>query len=310
MALAFPIDPMRAVSGELPRDEERWAFEVKWDGYRTIAFVDDDRLRLQSSRGLDVTGRYPELRGLVGGVGAGRAIIDGEVVVLDDQGRPRFELLQRHESPAVYVAFDLLSLDGTDIIDQPYEERRRLLQATVEPGPGRVVTAHHTGHGRELLDAAVAQGLEGLMAKRLGSTYQPGRRSPSWRKIKHRRRQELVVGGWTQGEGRRAGAVGALLVGYYEGSKLRFSGGVGSGFDDRTLTTLTQELRARETSTCPFDPPPPRAYLRGAHWVPPDLVVEVAFAEWTSEGLVRQASYLGTRDDKAAADVVREDGGP
>lgn len=307
MALAFPVEPMRAVSGELPRDEERWAFEVKWDGYRTIAFVSKDQLRLQSSRGLDVTSRYPELRSLVDGVRAGRAIIDGEVVVLDDEGRPRFELLQRHVSPAVFVAFDLLSLDGDELIDKPYEERRRLLHATVEPGPGRVVTAHHTGHGRELLDAAVAQGLEGLIAKRLGSTYQPGRRSPSWRKVKHRRRQELVVGGWTQGEGKRRGALGALLVGYHDAGRFRFGGGVGTGFDERALAELTATLRSLETDVCPFEPPPPRSYLRGARWVRPDLVVEVAFAEWTSEGLVRQASYLGVRDDKPARAVVRED---
>jgi bifunctional non-homologous end joining protein LigD len=310
VALAFPIEPMRAVSGELPRDEERWAFEVKWDGYRTIAFVADGRVRLQSSRGLDVTARYPELRSFVDGVRATEAIIDGEVVVLDEQGRPRFELLQRHEHPAVYVAFDLLSVDGDDVIAEPYEERRRLLHSTVAAGPGRVVTAHHTGHGRELLDAAVAQGLEGLMAKRLGSTYQPGRRSPAWRKIKHRRRQELVVGGWTRGEGKRSGALGALLVGYVDGGRLRFGGGVGTGFDERTLAELTATLSALATDVCPFQPPPPRSYTRGAHWVRPELVVEVAFAEWTSEGLVRQASYVGRRDDKAATDVVREDVAP
>jgi bifunctional non-homologous end joining protein LigD len=298
---------MRAVSGQLPPDEDRWAFEVKWDGYRTIAFVRDGAVRLQSSRGLDVTARYRELGGLAECVHAPSAIVDGEVVVLDDAGRPRFELLQRHESPAAYVAFDLLALDGHDLIAQPYEERRRLLHAAFEPGPGRIVTAHHVGHGRALLDAAVAEGLEGLMAKRLGSPYQPGRRSPAWRKIKLRRQQELVVGGWTPGEGKRMGALGSLLVGYHEDGRLRFGGGVGSGFNERTLRDLTAALSALEADVCPFDPPPPRSYLRGARWVRPELVVEVAFAEWTAEGLVRQASYLGTRDDKAAADVVRED---
>ncbi len=304
--LQFPIEPMRGVSGELPRDEERWSFEVKWDGYRTIAFVADGRVRLQSTRGLDVTARYPELGIIADGLHAYTAILDGEVVVLDDAGRPRFELLQRHEQPAVYVAFDLLSLGGHDVIDQPYEERRKLLAAAFEAGPGRTVTAHHVGHGEELLDAAIAQGLEGLMAKRLGSVYQPGRRSPAWRKIKLRRRQELVVGGWTRGEGKREGALGALLVGYYESGRLRFGGGVGTGFDERTLNELTATLRSLETPTCPFDPPPPRSYVRSARWARPELVVEVAFAEWTNEGLVRQASYVGTRDDKPALEVVRE----
>jgi bifunctional non-homologous end joining protein LigD len=305
--LQFPIEPMRGVSGELPPDDGRWGFEVKWDGYRTIAFLADGHVRLQSSRGLDVTARYPELGNLAEGLNAYSGILDGEVVVLDGAGRPRFELLQRHDGPAVYVAFDLLSLGGHDVIDQPYEERRRLLASAFEPGPGRTVTAHHVGHGQDLLDAAIEQGLEGLMAKRLGSAYQPGRRSPVWRKIKHRRRQELVVGGLTRGEGRREGVFGALLVGYYEGDRLRFAGGVGSGYDDRTLDKLMAVLRALETPACPFDPPPPRAYVRGARWVRPELVIEVAFAEWTKEGIVRQASFLGLRDDKAATDVARED---
>jgi bifunctional non-homologous end joining protein LigD len=298
---------MRAVSADLPHDDERWAYEVKWDGYRTIAFVHDGRVRLQSSNGLDATARYPELGRLAEGVHASRAILDGEVVILDDAGRPRFELLQRHEGVAAFVAFDLLSLDGHDVIAEPYERRRALLAQAFEAGAGRQVTAHHVGHGADLLSAAVAQGLEGLMAKRLGSPYQPGKRSPLWRKIKHRRRQELVVGGWSPGEGKRSGALGALLVGYFEGSGLRFGGGVGTGFDERTLRQLTATLRSLEIDVCPFDPPPPRPYLRGAHWVRPELVVEVAFAEWTREGIVRQASFLGVRDDKAAADVVRED---
>jgi bifunctional non-homologous end joining protein LigD len=308
VALEFPVEPMRGVSGELPGDDARWAYEVKWDGYRTLAFVHDGRVRLQSSRGLDVTAKYRELHRLPEQVHAADAIVDGEVVVLDDLGRPRFELLQRHEDPACYVAFDLLAVDGRELIGEPYEERRRLLQATVEPGPGLIVTAHHIGHGRELLAAAVAQGLEGLMAKRLGSTYQPGRRTPAWRKIKHRRRQELVVGGWTPGEGRREGVFGSLLVGYHDDARLRFGGGVGSGFNDRTLEALTARLRALHTDACPFQPPPPRAYIRGnPRWVRPEIVVEVAFAEWTSEGLVRQASFLGVREDKLPSEVVRED---
>jgi bifunctional non-homologous end joining protein LigD len=302
------IVPMKAVTGPLPSEAEddAWGYEIKWDGYRTIAFIDDGEVRLQSTNLLDLTQRWPELAGLADGVHASSAVLDGETVVLAPDGTPRFELLQRHEIPVTYVIFDVLSVDGSDTTGLPYEDRRRLLAELVEPGAHWFVPAHQLGGGRELLAAAKAQLLEGVMAKRLGSTYQPGKRSPAWRKIKVRREQELVIGGWTRGTGNREDVFGSVLLGYYEGETLRYAGGVGTGFDRRLLESLQQTFAELATDTCPFDPPPPAAVRRTAQWVRPELICQVAFAEWTFEGIVRQASFLGLRDDKDPRDVVRE----
>jgi len=297
---------MKAVHGELPTDDDQWAFEVKWDGHRTLVFVADGEVRLQSANLLDVTARYPELAGLAASVNASSAVIDGEVVVLDAQGVPRFELLQRHATPALYVAFDLLALNGAATTTLPFEARRRLLEQVLEPGDHWVVTPSLIGGGADLLEAARDQGLEGVMAKRLGSPYQPGKRSPSWRKVKLRREQEVVVGGWTMGEGNRASSFGALLVGVYEGEHLRYAGAVGTGFDQRLLGELAATLEQLRTSACPFEPVPPAAVRRVASWAEPRLVAQVAFAEWTADGLLRQPSFLGLRDDKDPREVVRE----
>ena len=302
------VVPMKAVTGPLPSEAEDdgWGYEIKWDGYRTIAFVDDGEVRLQSTNLLDLTPRWPELSGLPEGVHAARAVLDGETVVLAPDGTPRFELLQRHEIPVTYVVFDVLSIDGNDTTGLPYEDRRRLLTELVTPGDHWFVPAHQIGGGRELLAAARDRSLEGIVAKRLGSTYQPGKRSPAWRKVKVRREQELVIGGWTKGGGNREDVFGSVLLGYYDDGALRYAGAVGTGFDRRLLESLQQKFAELATDTCPFDPPPPTAVRRTARWVRPELVCEVAFAEWTFEGIVRQASFLGLRDDKDPREVVRE----
>jgi bifunctional non-homologous end joining protein LigD len=293
--LEFPIDPMKAILGPLPPQSEdgQWAYEVKWDGYRTIAFVDGARLRLQSTHFLDVSAKYPEIGGLAHDVHAGSAVLDGEIVVMDDRGRPRFELLQRHEQQAQFLVFDVLALDGHDVTALPYEQRRSLVAQAVEPGSNWRVPAHQIGDGAALLEATREQELEGVMAKRLGSPYQPGRRSPNWRKVKNRITTEVTIGGFSAGTGNRSSTFGALLVGRrHESGALRFAGGVGSGFDQRRLEDLTRRFAALRTDECPFDPMPPRPYLRGATWVRPELRATVEITEFTNEGYVRQATFV------------------
>jgi bifunctional non-homologous end joining protein LigD len=320
------LAPMAATTADrLPPDQERWAFEVKWDGVRALAFVTNGQVRLQNRNGVDVTGRYPEVLG-PGATAQHQLLLDGEVVSFDAGGRPSFNLLARHLAPVSYVVFDLLHLDGRSLLDVPYVERRTLLEAlglgdTCRTNPASPVARsawqvppYHAGDGAALFEATRAQGLEGLVAKRLDSIYLPGKRSRAWLKLKHRRRQELVVGGSTPGEGGRSGTLGALLVGYYQGADLRFAGRVGTGFSERDLLTLSSALRALSRQTEPFGPSvaarAPRLLARRASWVEPRLVVEVSFAEWTPDGRLRHPAYLGTRDDVDPAAVIREPDGP
>jgi bifunctional non-homologous end joining protein LigD len=313
---------MKAVTGTLPPDDGSWAFEIKWDGMRVLAHIGDQgELRLRSGNGADATASYPDLAGLSQAVPGHEALLDGEVVAFDDAGRPSFGRLQQRmhiasrseaarralDVPVVYIVFDLLALDGLDAMALPYRDRRRLLcELLPAEGKGWLVPEHRVGDGHALFDAAAEQGLEGVMAKRLDSPYLPGKRSSSWVKVKVRRRQELVVGGWQPGEGGRAGRLGSLLVGHYEDGKLRFAGKVGTGFNDaelRRLGTLLAELAADDP---PFEPAPPRPIARIARWVRPELVAEVEFGEWTADGILRHPSYLGLRSDKRPTDVVRE----
>ena len=330
------IKPMKAVLGDgLPPDDPdapQWTYELKWDGMRVLAYVDpaaDPTVHLESSNQRDVTASFPELATLVDATGGRPAVFDGEVVAFAD-GRPSFGRLQqrmhltgaaevalrRAEVPVLYEVFDLLHFDGHDTTPLPYEDRRRLLTSLLEDADetagDRRCWALSEAHddGAALYDAARANQLEGVMAKRRASPYEPGKRTPNWRKVKVRWEQELVVGGWLAGEGNRAGRLGALLVGYHDpdapGRPLRYAGRVGTGFTEAELRRLGALLDALADDACPFDPPPPRPVARAAHWVTPDLVVEVSFGEWTSDGILRHPAYLGQRDDKAAADVERE----
>jgi bifunctional non-homologous end joining protein LigD len=294
MALRFPVVPMKAAIGALPPHSQdgEWAYEIKWDGYRTLAFTDGGSLRLQSSNSIDVTAKYPELTPLADAVNATGAILDGELVVLDPNGRPSFEMLQRHETQVAFYAFDVLQIDGTDTIALPYEHRRALLAQLLEPGPNWLVPAHQVGDGATLLAFTAERGLEGVMAKRLGSPYQPGKRTPNWRKVKNRVQVDVVICGFNEGTGNRSGTFGALLVGREIDGALRFAGGVGTGFTQQMLEHLRELLRSMVTTECPFAKVPPRAATGVATWVRPELRARIEIAEFTNEGLVRHASFL------------------
>jgi bifunctional non-homologous end joining protein LigD len=315
---------MKATAGPLPTGEG-WTFEIKWDGMRAVTFIDGGTLRAQSVNLRDVTASWPELEGLPAALPAETAILDGELVATDDDGNPSFSRLQqrmhladpfeaRRRSAAVpvtYVVFDLLHLDGHDLTALPLSDRRRLLEQLLEPGPSWRLSPLHDD-GEALVAAADQRGLEGVVAKRLDSTYDPGRRTRTWLKVKTRRRQEMVVGGWLAGEGGRSGRIGALLVGYHDaagdGGPLRYAGRVGTGFTEAELERLAGLFAPLTTDECPFEPPPPRPDLaKGATWLRPELVAELAFAEWTGDGKLRHPSYLGLRDDKAAVDVTRDE---
>ena len=317
------LAPMLASSSEvLPTDDGRWGYEIKWDGVRMIAFVAGGTVKLQGRRLLDATARYPELRDLGDVVSSHEVVLDGEVVALDEEGRPDFGRLQQRmnvaegaavrrmvrEVPVVYMLFDVLYLDGHQTMALPYTERRRLLEGLSLSGPSWQTPSYHVGDGAALLEATRARGLEGLVAKRLDSVYRPGRRSPSWVKVKNVNRQDLVVGGWLSGQGTRSGRLGALLVGYYEGGELRYAGRVGSGFTDQELDRLDALLAPLARTTSPFTPPPPLPpeVARQGHFVEPTLVAEVAFGEWTHLGTLRAPRYKGMRNDVDPGAVVRE----
>jgi bifunctional non-homologous end joining protein LigD len=319
------VEPMLARPAErLPADSGAWAYEVKWDGVRAIAFVEGGRLRLQSRKLLDMTKQFPELAGLGEALGATRVVLDGEIVAFDTAGKPSFERLQDRlnllrpgdvrrrmvSTPVTYLLFDLLYLDGRSTMALTYRDRRELLAALQLNGPHWQTPQWHVGEGTALFEATRAQGLEGVIAKRLDSLYEPGRRSGAWLKIKHHLRQEFVIGGWTPGAGHRDATLGALLLGYYERApggdappRLHYAGKVGTGFTDRSLRDLLQRLQELRRETSPFDVGTPEP---GAIFVEPELVADVAFHQWTEAGTLRAPSFVGLRDDKDARDVVRE----
>jgi bifunctional non-homologous end joining protein LigD len=325
----FPenLVPMLARLSTLPRDDGKWAVEVKWDGIRALAYCQPGRVQLQTRNLNDVTVQYPEVRRISRALGAHDAVLDGEIVAFDENGKPSFERMQQriHNTdenvirrrmqthPVVYVVFDLLYLDGEDLTCEPYTRRRELLEGLELAGDAWQTPGYSIGHAEELLEASKEQGLEGVMLKRVDSTYSPGKRNGTWLKVKNVSRQELVIGGWTPGEGRRKEHLGALLVGYFEedggkpdGSKrlLRYAGKVGTGFKAADLTAIAARLAPLARKTSPFGagPKPPK----GAQFVEPRLVAEVEFRELTKEGILRHPAYKGMREDKAADEVVLE----
>jgi len=308
------VAPMLARAGGLPPEDGRWAFEIKWDGVRAIGYASGGRLRLESRNGNDITSRYPELRDLGRALGAREAVLDGEIVAFDAEGRPSFQRLQGRmhltserqvrrlsvEAPVAYVVFDLIWLDGHSLLERPYEARRAVLAELGLSGPTWQTPAHHVGDGARLAELARAQGLEGVVAKRLDCPYSPGRRSPGWIKVKNVRRASLVIGGWLPGEGGRTGRLGALLVGFFEDGELRYAGRVGTGFTEAELARVGRLLAERARDATPFSGRQPP---RGARWVAPDLVCEVDYSEWTQAKTVRHPAYKGLRDDLDPAQV-------
>lgn len=312
---------MKATSGPLPAGDG-WVYEIKWDGMRVLAEVTPDGVRAWSANGRDAGTAFPELSALAAALAPLDALLDGEVVALDAAGRPSFERLQHRmhvasateaarraaDTPVAYVIFDLLRLGGHDLTGRPWRERRRLLDQIADALPAGIDVARVYDDGADLLAAADRQGLEGVVAKRTESTYVPGGRSRQWVKIKVRRHDELVVGGWSGGAGNREGRLGSLLVGFHAepgDGALRYAGRVGSGFTSAELDRLAARLAPLAVDGCPFDPQPPALHARGAHWVRPEVVAEIAYGEWTSEGRLRHPVYLGERTDVDPGAVIR-----
>jgi len=310
------LRPMLATASDALPTGAEWAFEMKWDGVRAIAVVERSRVRLASRNGNDVTVAYPEIQALGDALDL-PAVLDGEIVAVDDAGRASFQRLQARmhlrdpgaieqiarQVPVAYMVFDLLWLDGHLVTDAAYAQRRGLLEDLALRGPSWQ-SPPASDDGEEAFAISRQLGFEGVVAKRIDSRYEPGRRSTAWRKVKHQRQQEFVVGGWLEGEGSRGGRIGALLIGYYDNrDALKYAGRVGTGFTEAELDRLAGLLAPLATTENPFAD---KGLPRGSHFVAPELVAQVRFTEWTEGGRIRHPAYLGLRDDKSPADVRRE----
>ena len=286
-----------------------WLFEVKFDGYRAVAYVSGGQARLESRNGNDLTERFAAVAAEVGhAVKTPNAVLDGEVCRLASSGRASFSELQRGTGPLVYYVFDLLEADGVPLVDLPLTERRARLRDLLDARSRTVLWSDDFADGPALLAAADEQGLEGVIAKRTGSRYTEGRRTRDWLKIKVHREQEFVVAGYTQGAGRRSRTFGSLLLAVHEDGGLRYVGNVGTGFDEAEIARLLGLLEPLQRSAVPFAEVPklPRVKRSDIKWVEPRLVAEVRFGEWTHDGHLRHPVYVGLRDDKPADEVVAE----
>lgn len=316
-----PLRPMLAISGDLPADDAQWAYEMKWDGIRAIAHIVGGAVTLVARSGRDVSASYPELQAMAAGIGPHQAVLDGEIVAFGTGAWPSFEVLQQRmnvaatsqvrqlaaEIPVTYLAFDLLAFDDEVLTDQPYRQRRQRLEDLGFDGQNWQTPPAFIGvSGADVRAVSRQHSLEGVMAKKLDSRYEPGKRSAGWRKIKNIHRQEFVVGGWKPGEGNRANSIGSLLVGVHEAAGLVYAGHVGTGFTTGTLVSLTKLLAPLRRGSSPFGSTVPAEHARLAVWVEPRVVIEATFGQWTNSGRLRAASYMGLRTDKDPAEVVRE----
>jgi len=304
--------PMLAtLTEELPRGDE-WLFEVKWDGYRALGYVREGEAKLVSRNGNDLTGRFPDLaKALAQAVRSPACVVDGEVCALDEQGRPSFSAMQQGKpgTAIIYAVFDVLEIDGAHVLDLPLTERRARLEQLLDARSTTVRLSPLFADGDALLQAAAEQKLEGVMAKRATSPYVEGKRTRHWLKIKTHGRQEFVICGWTKGQGRRAGSFGSLVLGAYRDDELQWVGNCGTGFTERDIDELRAKLEPLRVDSSPFavEPKMPKVPKGDVVWVEPTLVCEVEFVEWTHEGHLRAPSFQGLRDDKAPAEVRREE---
>ncbi|MBW8866918.1 MAG: non-homologous end-joining DNA ligase [Acidobacteria bacterium] len=306
---------MATRAGSLP-DGSDWSYEVKWDGYRAQVIKSGDLVALASRNLKDITRQFPAIAGAVARMPAQSAILDGEIVALDREGRPSFQALHHWSFDGlslVYYAFDLLHLNGRDLTKRPLDERRAALRTVVDGTAPLLLSEPLPGKPQEITEAVRRLGLEGVVAKKRRSTYTPGRRSEAWIKVRFAQRQELVIGGYKP----TAAAFDSLLVGYYEGRKLMCAGKVRNGFTPALRAQVFDALRSLETPRVPFANLPSSKSshwgegitleeMRVIHWLKPVLVAEVSFAEWTRDGSLRHAAFIGLRDDKPARSVVRE----
>ncbi len=316
------IEPMKAKLVEKPPAAGDWIYELKFDGIRLIAVKSDKKVSLLSRNQNDLSERFPEVAHAIQNLTAGECVIDGEVVVLDEEGRSSFQLLQAREmegrkSPGYFYAFDLLQLDGKSLIGLPLEARKGVLEKLcANAGDPTRYSGAIGGDAKRLLEEVKRRGLEGIVGKQRNSVYEPGRRSGAWIKLKCVNEQEFVIGGYTPPQGARK-HFGAILVGYYENKKLVLAGKVGTGFTTKSLAMLYKKFRAEERPDCPFVDLPSKqngqwvqgitpSMMRKMHWVNPVFVCEIKFAEWTRDRKLRAPVFLGLREDKRAADVVRE----
>jgi bifunctional non-homologous end joining protein LigD len=308
------VPPMLATLVAAPFDDPDWTFEIKWDGFRVETVIDGGNVRMWTRGRQDATRYFGPFLDPPDWIAAKQAIVDGEVIALDDRGEPDFALLQARikgqgrggaATPFIYEVFDLMYLDGRSLLDEPLEVRRALLKDVIRADPRVRLSEDIAGDGLAFFEAARTRGLEGIMAKDRRSPYLPGKRAMTWQKVKIRPEQELVVGGWTKGTG-KAIELGALLVGVYQDGALRYAGKIGAGFNDAIRRELLDAIAGLAAEEPPFAEPPPRAVSKSALWLRPELVIRAEFAGWTGDGLVRQAAYKGFDLGKDPRKVVRE----
>jgi bifunctional non-homologous end joining protein LigD len=306
---------MLATPDEHVPSGDSWLFEVKWDGYRALAYLRGGEAQLLSRKGNDLTVRFANVaKELAKAVKTPDCVLDGEVCALDEEGRPSFSAMQQGKpgTPIVYEAFDVLEVDGEPLVDLPLRERRERLEGLLDRRYTTVRLSDAFEDGDALYQAALEQRLEGIVAKRADSPYRQGRRTREWLKIKTHGRQEFVIAGYTKGQGRRSGRFGSLVLGVWRGDELAYAGNVGTGFTDKVIDELLAKLRPLEQEESAFRVVPKMPKVRKADvvWVRPELVCEVEFVEWTHDGRLRAPSFQGLREDKTAREVHREEALP